>query len=331
MESATEETFEGREWVRASSMPCDVVEEDVCLFGVPKKGRIHEEVMKLLRGAGFEYKRPDRLDVAMCKNLPIKLVFLPAADIPSYVMEGSVHIGISGSDMLEETLAEAGHSKDSESAPIKVLKTLGIGKCKLCLQAPKENCDRPPKDFLGKRIVTSFPALSKRFFDNLENKEGKKTSIKVVSGSVEAACGLGLAEAIVDLVETGTTMKAAGLDIVADILETEALLFQQVPSAANGLLGPVGDTVALILQRIQGFMTAQSYVMVVCNCAAEQLTEVCRIMPSKKSPTVTDLKQSGWHSVSGLVKVKEAQSLMDQLVKAGAEDVLSFSLSNTRM
>lgn len=331
MASATEETFEGREWVRASSMPCDVVEEDVCLFGVPKKGRIHEEVMKLLRGAGFEYKRPDRLDVAMCKNLPIKLVFLPAADIPSYVMEGSVHIGISGSDMLEETLAEAGHSKDSESAPIKVLKTLGIGKCKLCLQAPKENCDRPPKDFLGKRIVTSFPALSKRFFDNLENKEGKKTSIKVVSGSVEAACGLGLAEAIVDLVETGTTMKAAGLDIVADILETEALLFQQVPSAANGLLGPVGDTVALILQRIQGFMTAQSYVMVVCNCAAEQLTEVCRIMPSKKSPTVTDLKQSGWHSVSGLVKVKEAQSLMDQLVKAGAEDVLSFSLSNTRM
>eukprot|EP00930_Biecheleria_cincta_P076638 TRINITY_DN63841_c0_g1_i1.p1 TRINITY_DN63841_c0_g1~~TRINITY_DN63841_c0_g1_i1.p1 ORF type:complete len:345 (-),score=67.50 TRINITY_DN63841_c0_g1_i1:22-1020(-) len=329
--SAGEEDLEPREWTRASSMPGDVAEDDVVLFGVPKKGRIHEEVMKLLKGAGFEYKRPDRLDVAMCKNLPIKLVFLPAADIPSYVMEGSVHVGISGSDMLEETLADAGVSRDSESAPIKVLRPLGIGKCKLCLQAPKEHCDRPPKDFVGKRIVTSFPALSKRFFDQLENKEGKTTSIKVVSGSVEAACGLGLAEAIVDLVETGTTMKAAGLDIVADILETEALLFQQVPSAANGLLGTMGETVSLILQRINGFMTAQSYVMVVCNCADEQLSEVCKIMPSKKSPTITDLKEPGWHSVSGLVPVKGAQQVMDQLVKAGAEDVLSFNLSNTRM
>eukprot|EP00930_Biecheleria_cincta_P099074 TRINITY_DN90729_c0_g1_i1.p1 TRINITY_DN90729_c0_g1~~TRINITY_DN90729_c0_g1_i1.p1 ORF type:complete len:333 (-),score=80.11 TRINITY_DN90729_c0_g1_i1:76-1074(-) len=316
---------------RSSSMPGDVVEENAVLFGVPKKGRIHEEVMKILKGAGFDHKRPDRLDVAMCKDLPIKLVFLPAADIPSYVMEGSVHIGISGSDMLEETLVAAGHRRDDDSAPIKVLRSLGIGKCKLCLQAPKDQCDRPPKDFVGKRIVTSFPALTKQFFDKCENKEGKKTSIKVVSGSVEAACGLGLADAIVDLVETGTTMKAAGLDIVADVLETEALLFQQRPTEANGLLGTKGDTVTLIEQRIRGFMTSQSYVMVVCNCSDEALAKVCTILPGKRSPTITELKQSSWHSVSALVETKKSQRVMDDLVKAGAEDVLCFGLSNTRM
>lgn len=316
---------------RFSSMPADLVEENVVLFGVPKKGRIHEEVMKILKGAGFEHKRPDRLDVAMCKDLPIKLVFLPAADIPSYVMEGSVHVGISGSDMLEETLVEAGHRRDADSTPVKVLRSLGIGRCKLCLQAPKDQCDRPPKDFVGKRIVTSFPAVTKQFFDQFESKDGKKTRIKVVSGSVEAACGLGLADAIVDLVETGTTMKAAGLDIVADVLETEALLFQQQPTEANGLLGTRGETVSLIEQRIRGFMTSQSYVMVVCNCSDEALTKVCSILPGKRSPTITELKQSNWHSVSALVDTKKSQRVMDDLVKAGAEDVLCFGLSNTRM
>merc|ERR1712113_796323 len=136
--------------------------------------------MKILKGAGFDFKRPERLDVAMCKNVPIKIVFLPAADIPSYVMEGSVDIGISGSDMLEETLVAAGLSRESDSAPIRVLRSLGIGKCRLCVQAPRSECHKLPQDFVGKRIVTSFPALSQQFFDKLQNGEGKRTSIKVV-------------------------------------------------------------------------------------------------------------------------------------------------------
>jgi len=313
-------------------MPSGVLDHNLVLFAIPKKGRIHEDVMKLLKGSGIDAKRPDRLDVAVCKDLPIKLVFLPASDIPTYVMDGNIDIGISGSDMLEETLTAAGLASHSDqSCPLQVLKHLGFGKCKLCLQAPKDLCDRSPEEWIGKRIVTSFPALTKRFFDGLQEKGGEKTSIKVVSGSVEAACGLGLADAVVDLVETGTTMKAAGLDVVADVLETEALLFQQKPTEANGLSGKKGEILKLIESRVQGYMTATSYVMLVCNCHDDKLAKVCDIMPGKRSPTVTELKEAGWHSVQSLVPIKSSNKIMDELVEAGAEDVLAFSLSNTRM
>ncbi|CAE7605355.1 HIS1 [Symbiodinium natans] len=314
-----------------SSMPDGVMEENTILFAVPKKGRIHEDVMKILKGAGFDAKRPDRLDVAMCKDLPIKLVFLPAADIPSYVMEGNVDIGISGSDMLEESMIEAGYV-DAACAPVKVVKKLGIGKCKLCLQAPQHLCDRPAKEFVGQRIVTSFPALTKRYFDGLAGEDTHKTHIKEVSGSVEAACGLGLADAVVDLVETGTTMKAAGLDIVSDVLETEALLFHQLPTKANGLSsGPKANMLRLIESRISGYLTATKYVMIVCNCHHDNLAAVCQLLPGKRSPTVTELKEEHWHSVSSLVKNSESNRIMDELSKVGAEDILCLALGNTRM
>lgn len=320
---------EGQPWDK-SSMPQGVMEKDTLLFAVPKKGRIHEDVMKILKGAGVDTKRPERLDVAMCKDLPIKLVFLPAADIPSYVMEGNVDIGISGSDMLEEAVFEAGYAS-VEDAPVEVVLKLGIGKCKLCLQAPVQLCDRPAKAFVGKRIVTSFPSLTKRFFDGL-SQENHSTHIKEVSGSVEAACGLGLADAVVDLVETGTTMKAAGLDIVADVLETEALLFQQRPTEANGLeTGTKADMLQLIEKRIAGYLTATKYVMIICNCHHDDLAEVCSLMPGKRSPTVTELKEDNWHSVSALVKISDSNRVMDQLAKVGAQDVLCLALSNTRM
>ncbi|CAJ1337439.1 unnamed protein product [Effrenium voratum] len=313
---------DGAPWSK-SSMPEKVIEKNIVLFAVPKKGRIHDGVMKMLKGAGFDAKRPDRLDVAMCKELPIKLVYLPAADIPSYVMEGNVDVGICGSDMLEEAMTESGYANDE--APIEVMLKLGIGKCKLCLQAPAQFCDRRAKDFVGKRIVTSFPALTKRFFDELAGQE--------VSGSVEAACGLGLADAVVDLVETGTTMKAAGLDIVADVLETEVLLFQQRPSEANGLeSGSKAETLKLIERRIAGYLTATKYVMIICNCHHDDLAAVCALMPGKRSPTVTELKEEQWHSVSSLVRIDESTNrIMDELAKAGATDVLCLALSNTRM
>ncbi|OLP79204.1 ATP phosphoribosyltransferase [Symbiodinium microadriaticum] len=316
---------------KGSSMPDGVMEENVVLFAVPKKGRIHEDVMKILKGAGFDAKRPDRLDVAMCKDVPIKLVFLPAADIPSYVMEGNVDIGISGSDMLEESMIDAGF--DAECAPIKVILKLGIGKCRLCLQAPQQHCDRPPKDFVGQRIVTSFPALTKRYFERLAGEDAQqKTHIKEVSGSVEAACGLGLADAVVDLVETGTTMKAAGLDIVSEVLETEALLFQQLPTEANGLSsGSKADVLKLIENRVSGYLTATKHVMIVCNCHHDSLAAVCQLMPGKRSPTVTELKEESWHSVSALVKNSESNRIMDDLSKAGAKDILCLALANTRM
>jgi len=145
--------------------------DDTVLFAIPKKGRIYEEVMSMLKGAGLDAKRPDRLDVATCKELPIKLVFLPAKDIPSYVMDGDVDLGISGEDVLQETLVGSGY--DTATHVVTLLK-LGIGKCKLCLQAPQALGATDPAVFTGKRIVTSFPAITRKYFDDLEAKVKKR-------------------------------------------------------------------------------------------------------------------------------------------------------------
>jgi ATP phosphoribosyltransferase len=172
------------------------IPSDHCLFAVPKKGRLYEKVTDMLRGAGVEYHREPRLDIAICKDLPMTMVFLPASDIPKYVGEGNVDIGVTGIDIVEENGLEVERVMD-----------LGFGKCRLCVQAPVAKGITDVKELAGSRIVTSFPELTKKFFDPLDKERGVKTSVKFVSGSVEAACGLGLADAVVDLVETGTTMK----------------------------------------------------------------------------------------------------------------------------
>jgi ATP phosphoribosyltransferase len=167
-----------------------------CRFAIPKKGRLYEKVTEMLSGAGIQFRREPRLDVALCVDLPITLVFLPASDIAIYVGEGNVDMGITGLDVVEESDVKIEHVMD-----------LGFGKCKLCIQAPVDQNVQNAEALAGKRIVTSFPHLTKAFFDPLDSKLGTTTKIKFVSGSVEAACGLDLADAVVDLVETGTTMK----------------------------------------------------------------------------------------------------------------------------
>lgn len=174
-----------------------------CRFAIPKKGRLNEKVMEMLKGAGVEFRREPRLDVALCTNLPITLVFLPASDIAKYVGEGNVDIGITGLDVVQESDVEVTKVMD-----------LGFGKCKLSVQAPVAERIVDPEVLAGKRIVTSFPNLTKKYFDQLDAKKGVKTKINFVSGSVEAACGLGLADAVVDLVETGTTMRVRCVDFV---------------------------------------------------------------------------------------------------------------------
>lgn len=179
-------------------MAANTSPEGYCKFAIPKKGRLYEKVKDLLKGSGIDYTRADRLDVAVCKNLPITLIFLPAADIAAYVGEGNVDIGITGRDVVEES-----------EVTVDTIMDLGFGKCKLCVQAQVSKNITDVSTLAGGRIVTSFPVLAKKYFDQFDEKAGVKTKIKFVSGSVEAACGLGLADAVVDLVETGTTMRVS--------------------------------------------------------------------------------------------------------------------------
>jgi ATP phosphoribosyltransferase len=317
-----------------------------CRFAIPKKGRLYEKIAEVLKGAGIKYHREDRLDVALCKDLPLTLIFLPAADIAKYVGEGNVDIGITGIDICEESEVKVERVLD-----------LGFGKCKLCVQAQVSKNIQDPLEVAGGRIVTSFPNLTKKFFDPLDAQKGVTTQINRVSGSVEAACGLGLADAVVDLVETGTTMRAAGLDVVCDVLETEVRLpplpvllwpfnhFCKLnfhPDAS--LLSPIiqavmiknpnsehSDLADLIRKRIEGYITATKFVMLSYNVPAVLLEAACKVTPGKRSPTVTGLDDPEYKAVSALVDKKQLSAVMDKLCDVGATDILAVNLSNSRM
>uniref|UniRef100_A0A7S3L7K5 ATP phosphoribosyltransferase n=1 Tax=Amphora coffeiformis TaxID=265554 RepID=A0A7S3L7K5_9STRA len=283
-----------------------------CRFAIPKKGRLYDKVLEMLKGAGIEFRREARLDVALCVDLPITLVFLPAADIAKYVGEGNVDIGITGWDVVQESQVDV----------VKIM-DLGFGKCKLCVQAPVVDEITDVKQLAGKRIVTSFPDITKQYFAAMDAEQGTTTRVKFVSGSVEAACALGLADAVVDLVETGTTMRAAGLDVVADILETQSILIGN-PKAEHQ------DLVDMIKGRIEGYIVATKYNMVIYNVSDDILPKALAVTPGKRSPTITTLDDGG-KAVSALILKKEVGQKMDELKKIGATDILVLALSNSRM
>jgi ATP phosphoribosyltransferase len=290
----------------------DSTEQRRLILAIPKKGRLNEQCMKLLAGAGIEFHRPNRLDVAQCTTLPITLVFLPAADIASYVGEGNVDVGITGIDVVEESLVDVNRILD-----------LGFGKCKLSVQAPVKSNFTDSSELAGGRIVTSYPNLAKKFFDQYDTAE-KHTQIKFVSGSVEAACGLGLADAVVDLVETGTTMKAAGLCIVDHVLSSQAILISSKTSTHS-------DLITKVKKRFEGYITSTKFMLIQYNVSRSSLKDALVLTPGKRSPTISSLEGEDAVAVSALISKDDTAVLMDKLENVGATDIMLFSLSNSRM
>jgi ATP phosphoribosyltransferase len=283
------------------------------IFAVPKKGRLYKRVLELLEGIGIAFRRKERLDIAHSKNMPVTLVFLNAKDVAVFVGSGSVDLGITGEDIIAES-----------GANVDVQLQLQMGKCKLCLQAPRHLCSKPPSFFAGQRVVTSFPNLTRQYFDKLDSENGTTTPVQFVSGSVEAACGLGLADAVVDLVETGTTMRAAGLDVVADVMPTQTVLVSN----------PDTNYVELIQQivaRVQGWLTATHYNMVVYNIERSKIAEASKITPGVRAPTIIDLVESGWVAMQALVPVKEVPAVMEQLAAIGGSGIIATEITNCRI
>lgn len=280
-------------------------------MAIPKKGRLNEKTMKLLNGAGVEFIRPDRVDVAVCSNLPVTLVFLPAGDIATFVSEGNVDLGITGLDHVEES-----------GAVVEKLLNLGFGKCSLAVQAPVAHQITSVDELVGRRIATSFPRITRQFFAELN--PDVETGIRFLSGSVESACGLGLADAVVDLVETGTTMRAAGLEKVHDVMITEAALLANPQSTHK-------EVIRLLQRRIQGYLTATRYMLMSYNVSRPLLAGAMEITPGKRSPTVAPLDDDNSCAVSVLVEKKGMSEIMDQLEAIGATDILVTGLQNSRM
>ncbi|KAJ7099304.1 hypothetical protein B0H15DRAFT_819817 [Mycena belliarum] len=292
------------------------------LFAIPKKGRLHEKCLSLLSGADIQFRRHNRLDVCLVLNHNIALVFLPASDIPSFVGKGNVDLGITGHDVILEA-----EMQDHVTETLR----LGFGKCSLQVQVPEASSIKTVEDLAGKRVVTSFEVLSAEYFGKLDEKASltgdHKTKIEYVGGSVEAACALGLADGIVDLVESGDTMRAAGLHAIATLLESEAVLIKStVPKHPEH--SPLID---LISRRIAGVIAAGKYVVCQYNISRDKLPAATLVTPGRRAPTISPLEEENWVGVSSMVEKKKIAGIMDELVKIGAEDILIFNLDNCRV
>ncbi|KAJ7350885.1 ATP phosphoribosyltransferase [Mycena albidolilacea] len=292
------------------------------LFAIPKKGRLHEKCLSILSGADIQFRRHARLDVCLAVNHNIALVFLPASDIPSFVGKGNVDLGITGHDVILEA--------EMQNHVTEALR-LGFGKCSLQVQVPEASSIKTVEDLAGKRVVTSFEVLSAQYFGKLDEKFNlsgdQKTKIEYVGGSVEAACALGLADGIVDLVESGDTMRAAGLHAIATLLESEAVLIKStVPKHPE--LAPLID---LVTSRIAGVIAASKYVVCQYNISRDRLAAATQVTPGRRAPTVSPLEEENWVAVSSMVEKKRIAGIMDELVKIGAEDILIFNLDNCRV
>ncbi|KAK2628063.1 hypothetical protein QTJ16_002709 [Diplocarpon rosae] len=313
----------------------------------PFKGRLLQAALNLLEGADIQFRRESRLDIALVKNLPIALVFLPAADIPTFVGEGRVSLGITGRDTVAEHEAGVQQSRreraeSGDSTPVEddgqfgceEVLDLGFGYCKLQVQVPEKGQYIRPSDLVGKNIGTSFVHLAEDYFARLEaeaaigeyngDKPRKlKTKIIELSGSVEAACALGVADGIVDLVESGETMKAAGLKAIDTVVSSTAILIRS-KNPSNPQL------VDLIASRIRGVITAQKYVLCQYNVHRNNLIAASKITPGKRAPTINALEEEGWVAVSSMVEKKKIAIVMDELTEIGAVDILVLNIANTR-
>jgi len=292
------------------------------LFAIPKKGRLHEKCLEMLQGADIQFRRHNRLDVCLVLNHPIALVFLPASDIPSFVGKGNVDLGITGHDVILEAKMQ-----DHVTEALR----LGFGKCALQVQVPESGSIQSVDDLAGKRVVTSYEVLAGEYFgsvdDRLQKADTERTKIEYVGGSVEAACSLGLADGIVDLVESGETMRAAGLHAIATVLQTEAVLIKSsVPKHTK--LTPL---INMITTRLAGVLAAGQYVICNYNIPRTQLSAATAVTPGRRAATISPLEDEGWVAVSSMVEKNRTATVMDTLMGIGAEDILIFKIDNCRV
>jgi len=275
---------------------------EILKIAVQKSGRLNEESIQLLKECGVKFNNGrDQLKVAS-HSFPAELLFLRNSDIPNYVKDGIADIAILG----ENTVIEKGASLD-------IIKKLGFSKCKLSLAVPKEVDYPGVQYFEGKKIATSYPVTLQQYLD----KQGVKAEIHMISGSVEIAPNIGLADGICDLVSSGSTLFKNGLKECEEILFSEACLV-----STPGLTGEKKDILDRLMFRINSVQTAKKSKYVLLNAPNDKLQDIIAALPGMKSPTVLPLAKEGWSSVHSVIKDGDFWNAIDDLKANGAEGIL---------
>lgn len=278
-------------------------------IGVPSKGRLAELAADLLKEAGLSFRRTDRSLFARCRDMPIDVTFLRSEDIPVLCAEGAIDMGITGSDLIAERGADVLERLE-----------LGVGHCRLAVCVPEESGIKSPAELHGCRIATSFPHNTQQYL----RRHGAAAHLVVLSGSVEVMIALGVAEAIVDLVETGSTLAANQLRILDEIGRYQTVLIQ----GRNCRQPEVADRV---VRRLQGVVIARSWSLLEYNVPRAKLAEAEKVTPGFNSPTISSLEDRDWCAIRVMVKRGEVIGIMERLEAIGASAILETQINNCRL
>lgn len=275
-------------------------------IAVQSKGRLYDETMALLEEAGIILNKSKRVLLLAAADFPVEVLFLRDDDIPQSVANGVADVGIVGENEYIEKGQEA-----------KLIKRLGFSKCRLSLAIPKDSSYEGLSWFEGKTIATSYPNILKNYLKvNQVN-----ASLHVISGSVEIAPGIGLADAIFDIVSSGSTLVSNQLKEVAIVMKSEALLI-----ANQGLSDEKRAILDELLFRFAAIETAVGKKYVLLNAPENKLDEITELLPGMKSPTVTPLATKGWVSIQSVIDEKHFWEIIGKLKSIGAEGILAIPI-----
>lgn len=271
-------------------------------IAIQKSGRLHDDSLKLLKDCGIAVNNGrDQLKVSV-SNFPVELLYLRNSDIPQYLEDGVVDIAIIGENLLIE-----------KQKNIRVVEKLGFARCRVSLAVPKNASADNPSWFNGKRIATSYPATLRSYL----NDNNIDADIHVISGSVEIAPNIGLADAICDIVSSGSTLFKNGLKESFRILESEAVL-----ASGQKLEDDKKEILERLLFRIRAVQGAKKKKYILLNVPDEKINEVSALLPVLKSPTILPLAEKGWSSVHSVIDEDKFWDVIDELKSAGAEGIL---------
>ena len=269
-------------------------------IAIQKSGRLNEKSVELLKNCGLSFENYKSSLISTVSNFPLEILFLRDDDIPEYVQDGIADLGIVGENVISET-----------GVDVSFLQMLGFGKCTLKLAVQTHSSIQNVGDLNGKSIATSYPVILKNFLD----KNNIIAEIRTISGSVEIAPGLGLSDAIFDIVSTGGTLKSNGLKPFAEVMKSEAVLIGR-----NGLESE--PLVVELIQRIQSVLRAKETKYVVLNAESKNLDRILELLPGVKSPTVVPLAESGWVAVHTVIPERDFWEKISLLKSAGAQGIV---------
>lgn len=275
-------------------------------IAVQSKGRLYDETMMLLEEAGIKLNGGKRILLVSAKDFPVEILFLRDDDIPESVANGVADVGIVGENEYVEKGSKA-----------QLVKRLGFSKCRLSLAIPKDEKYEGSEWFNGKTIATSYPVI----LDAYLKEQNVQANIHVITGSVEIAPGIGLADAIFDIVSSGSTLVSNQLKEVEVVMRSEALLI-----SAPQLSPDKQAILEELLFRIEAIQLADGKKYVLLNAPKERLNDIIEVLPGMKSPTVTPLAKGEWVSVQSVISEKHFWEIIGKLKSLGAEGILDLPI-----